>query len=189
MPQWISHAQWGSTHGTSGNAYWIGQGSDYYVCHHTPDQDGLGQWDQAVAEAQSVERGHVRNGWGGVGYTYMVSGDYIFEGRTFGYSGAHAPGANSNSVGVAFLLDGRNRQPTDTEWNSAAAIAQRGVDEGWLVSGFTTTGHRFWVATECPAAFVQGNLNKLRQAMAGGITPTPVPKTYKKTVTTRSLEI
>lgn len=172
MAIFVSREEWGSS-GQGGR--YIGAHSEYAVLHHTPNQDGLGHYETALAEMYDIEAGHMAQGWGGVGYTYVISGPYAFEGRGYGQSGAHAPGANSNSVGMAFLLDARYRAPTAEEWNTAAAVAQRGVDKSWLIPNFATTGHRDWVATECPAHHIYIDLSHLRTAMNGGVIVQPEP--------------
>lgn len=182
MPQFVPRSETGLR--AAGN--YIGKYSEYAVLHHTPDQDGQGDYQTALYELRRIEGWHLGNGWSGIGYTYIISGDYAFEGRGYGYSGAHAPGANSNSVGMAFLLDSRDRAPTATEWRTAAAVAQRGVDDGWLTAGFATTGHRDWVATECPAHYVYIDLAHLRNAMNGQDNfPQPVPPSRFGKKTTR----
>lgn len=167
MATFITRAGWGSRYGTGGHS--IGQVGDV-VLHHTPGQDGQGEWNEAVAQVQAIEYGHVvKNGWSAIGYTWLVSGDYAFEGRGFGRSGAHAPGANSSSIGIAFILDGRYRAPTNVEWATAAAVVRRAVLEGHLSRSWQVQGHRDWVATECPARLIYDSLGSLRAAVDGSL--------------------
>jgi peptidoglycan recognition protein len=44
------------------------------------------------------------NGWSDIGYNFLVGGDgNIYEGRGWERVGAHAPGYNSNSMGICFI--------------------------------------------------------------------------------------
>lgn len=157
MTTFITRAGWGH-YGLRGGYSIAGNQVDKAVFHHTPGQDPHGGYGAAIEELHQVLGGHLSNGWGDIGYSWLVSGEYAFEGRGFWRSGAHAPGANSTSVGIAFLLDGRNRQPTPTEWQAARDIMARAVHEGACQGAYGIYGHRDWVATECPSHYVYDHL-------------------------------
>lgn len=127
------------------------------VVHHTPGQDPAG-YDQAVAEMRAILAGHLANSWGDIGYTWVVWDRYAFEARGFGRTGAHAPGVNSSSIGIAYLLDGRYRLPTAVEWATGRDIMARAGAEGYATPGYTVSGHRDHVATECPGGLVYAAL-------------------------------
>lgn len=172
MPVYVPRSQW-NTRGNApgGNNMGI---VPRVVVHHTPDQDPKGNLSAAIHEVRRIQGWHMdSNGWADIGYTFLVSGDYIFEGRGFGKTGAHAPGANSSSIGIAFILDGRKREPTLTEWGSANFIAGLAVSRGYLTPSYSVGGHRDHTSTECPAALVYNNLHKLRSTApsSGGGTP------------------
>ncbi len=173
----VSRAEWGHHGGRGG--YAMAADVPYVVCHHTPGQEPT-SYAEALEELAQVLGGHLAQNWGDIGYTWLVWDRYAFEGRGWGRTGAHAPGANSQSIGIAFLLDGRNRAPTDVEWNTAADICRVGVDHGYLRANFATTGHRDWVATACPSEFVYGSLPSLRAAYEGALPPVPPPALKRK---------
>lgn len=186
MTEFVSRKQWGSQYGTAGHI--IGP-VNKAVCHHTPGQDGMGDYTRALAEVRRIEKNHVEgNGWSAIGYTWLVSGQYAFEGRGFGRSGAHAPGANSSSVGIAFLLDARDRQPTPIEWHTAAEVVRAGINGGWITSVWGAYGHRDFVATLCPGELIYGSLQALLDAFNNPLpssTPSPILPEIKETIVVR----
>lgn len=140
--------------------------------HHTPKQTPS-TLEQARYEVGRILRWHTEdNGWSDIGYQYLVWDHYAIMGRGFGRTGAHAPGANSISVGIAFLLDGDVRLPTMTEWTTARAIMTRGVREGFVIPNYSVSGHRDWFATTCPSDNVYGHIHDPR---AGEVELTPPP--------------
>ncbi len=153
----------------------------YLVEHHTPGQDPT-TYDEALQELAQIYNSHVNgNGWQDIGYTFLVWDQYVFEGRGFGYSGAHAPGANSISIGVAFIMDGRFRSPTTTERQSYQWLVKTAQDSGYLSLNPTQTGHRDWVSTTCPGDLAYADLGTL-------LTPVPGQPT-DPIVTARSPEM
>jgi hypothetical protein len=168
LTEWVARSEYGN-HLARGGHDISGVRVAYEVDHHTPNQEP-DSIDEAITECSKILGYHLNNGWADIGYTWLVHGDYAIEGRGFGRTGAHAPGANSNSVGIAFLLDGRNRQPTATEWSTAKAIMDRGVAEGFVSPAYLVRGHRDFVLTECPAIHVYSHIHDPR-----GGTPILVP--------------
>jgi len=140
--------------------YYLGmQRQPYLVQHHTPGQAPT-TLDEAYEELAQIYHSHTKvNGWGDYGYNFLIWDQYIFEGRGFGRTGAHAPGANSISIGVAFLLDGRYRIPTPTEYAAFHDLAKAAIEYGYLHATFNLTGHREWVSTNCPGDECWAHLN------------------------------
>lgn len=65
---------------------------------------------------EAVHNSHIKNGWSGIGYHYLVAFDgTIYEGRKDDTIGAHAAPQNSDSIGICYVggLDG-NKKPKDT---------------------------------------------------------------------------
>ena len=53
--------------------------------------------------AEDIHRWHLNNGWAGAGYHFLVRKDgSIYRLRPENKVGAHAQGANSNSIGICF---------------------------------------------------------------------------------------
>ena len=90
-------------------------------------------------------------GWSDIGYNFLVCkhGD-IFEGRGWGFVGAHCPGRNSDSLGICFL---GNDDPGVAD---VTPEARRAVKH--LIEEFTRRfgppveifPHRKYKATACP---------------------------------------
>jgi N-acetylmuramoyl-L-alanine amidase len=130
----------------------------YLVQHHTPGQDPT-TYNEALEEYYQIYNGHVGNGWNDFGYNFLIWDQYIFEGRGFGWTGAHAPGANSQSLGVAFIMDGRYRIPTSIEYAAFHDLSKAALTYGYLSLTFELTGHRDWVSTACPGDLCYAHLN------------------------------
>lgn len=156
MTTFVSRADWGHTGDRGGYAI-PGSQVDKLVCHHTPHQDPA-TYAQAIEELHQVLTGHLFNGWGDGGYSWLVWHSFAFEMRGYLRTGAHAPGANSTSIGIAFLMDGRYRTPTATEWQSARDVMAYGVEHGYCVPSYTVSGHRDHVATACPGDLTYSRL-------------------------------
>jgi len=158
MTTFVSREAWGSQYGTGG--YSIGP-VNQVVSHHTPNQDAHGDYNRALELVQQIEQQHVNQGWSAIGYTWLVTDGYAFEGRGWGRSGAHSPGANSTSIGVAFLVDGRYRTPMPGEYQAVADVIREGQRLGRLSYDYQW-GHRDFVATACPGDLIYANLNTIR---------------------------
>lgn len=59
--------------------------------------------DASNCTAEDIDRWHKKNGWTCIGYHFFVKKDgTIYRGRQENSVGAHARGANSNSIGICF---------------------------------------------------------------------------------------
>jgi hypothetical protein len=156
----VSRAEWGHPDPSNPGGYYLGaQRLKYLVEHHTPNQEAT-SYDHAVRLLHDIYDGHVySNGWGDIGYTWLIYDRWAFEGRGFGWTGAHAPGANSISIGTAFIMDGRYRAPTARELQTFRDLAAAGIFYGYLLEEHLLTGHRDWVATSCPGEVAYAHLN------------------------------
>lgn len=172
--EFISRANWGHPDPDNPGGYYLGvQRLKYLVQHHTPNQEPTGLQD-AYAQVLSIYRQHTQaNGWQDIGYTFLVWDRYVFEGRGFGQTGAHAPGANSISIGVAFIMDGRFRKPTATEELTLRELADVAIEHGYLLEQHELTGHRDWVQTECPGQMAYDHLSDYWLVSPG---PFPAPE-------------
>lgn len=183
MTEFVSREQFHpdpSRHG----GYFLGvQRQPYLVQHHTPGQEPT-TYDEALEELNQIYWGHVGNGWNDFGYNFLIWDRFVFEGRGFGWTGAHAPGANSQSLGVAFILDGRNRIPTATEYDAFHDLADAAMTYGYLFRDFQLTGHRDWVATSCPGDLCYAHLDDFWLD-----TPQPLPFPANKELSMYDFEL
>lgn len=114
-----------------------------FVLHHTT---GSYKGPQTVRNIQKFHQGPDRL-WSDIGYNFLVAPDgTIFEGRGWGFAGAHARGKNSESIGVAFIGDGSQPMPEAAQRAVWWLYAEAGKRFGEL----RRVGHRDVGSTSCP---------------------------------------
>ncbi|WP_256804715.1 peptidoglycan recognition family protein, partial [Frankia sp. ACN10a] len=146
---------------------------------------------RAIYHFHTVERG-----WADIGYHFLIDeAGSLYEGRWSGtdgvpghrpdgqvVTGAHVGGFNAGNVGVALLGDHRNRAPTAAARRSLALVLLAlcgahslnpvgSVDYLNPVGGArrrvsAISGHRDWMATECPGAVLYSTLDSVRLEVA-----------------------
>ena len=163
------------------------------VLHHTGENEDQGVAAQHAVPLTGPE--HVRaiyawhtvhNGWGDIGYHYLVDKDgVIYEGRAGGDKiiGAHAYCANTGTIGIALLGNFLHTYPTETQLKSLRWLLMT-LSERYdldlratiLFHGkeiHTIAMHKDLLATECP-----GKLDRLmpllRRFTAAKDTATPL---------------
>lgn len=155
----ISRAEWGAAPPADPPATTpIGERSGV-MAHYTTGQE-LGREDTA-AWVKEIQRYHqYGNGWDDIGYNYLIDREgRIFEGRGRDVIGAHAKGANTAYVGVAFLgNDDKGVQDV-----TPAARASFAALYEWLrkaakksAKSFARKGHRDVNDTQCPGDELYG---------------------------------
>lgn len=91
------------------------------------------------------------NGWSDIGYQFIIGEDgQAYEGRGWGRTGVHAPGFNSQSVGIAFFGTFTNGIPNLAARNAAQTLIACGVRLGHVSATYGLIGHRQGSATACP---------------------------------------
>lgn len=64
----------------------------------------------------SIHQAHLRNGWSGIGYHYLVCKDgKVYSGRPYDTVGAHCTGQNADSIGICFEGNFEIEKMTDTQ--------------------------------------------------------------------------
>lgn len=132
--------------------------TDKIVVHHTGDlvDDDL--------SAERIHAIHLRNGWSGIGYHYVIRKDGTIEqGRPEWAFGAHAEGDNSHTIGIHLCGNFEYVAPTDAQIESAAYLI------GWLCEKYElvpdkehVVGHRDLMPTACPGSFLYERLQDIR---------------------------
>lgn len=114
------------------------------IIHHTSGPD--------YQTASTIHDYHLSLGWAGIGYHYLINSDGVTElGRPRDAIGAHAAGANYDSVGVAVCGDYSVVTPSRSQIeNLAMLIANCCADYNIEPSADTIIGHRDIDATSCP---------------------------------------
>lgn len=178
-PPVVTRTQWGCPQGQSS-----GWGPSYttvthLIIHHTDDNNNVTDWPAAV---RAIWQYHTfSNGWGDVGYNYLVDPNgVIYEGRAGGDNvvGAHFCGTNGGTMGVSMLGTYTTVSPSAALQASLGKILawkadQRGINP--LGSSFhgssgltinNISGHRAGCATDCPGQrFVDIDLPNVRQGV------------------------
>jgi N-acetylmuramoyl-L-alanine amidase. len=79
----------------------------YAVVHHGGINSYCTTQDQCAAIVRSYQNYHIDdNKWNDIGYNFVVGEDgNVYEGRGWGYVGAHAPNYNSRSIGICIIGD------------------------------------------------------------------------------------
>ena len=156
------------------------------VVHHTAGSNTATNYD---AEVRNIWYYHtVTNGWGDIGYNFLIAPDgVIYEGRSGGHGaiGAHFSCRNTNTVGVSLLGTFSNVPPTDAALTSLERIlgemaTRNSLDPLAIVrhapSGLELPqiiGHRdgnvpgaTCTITECPGNVVYSMLPAMRNEVA-----------------------
>jgi len=139
---------------------------DMVIVHHTvrPHLYPDATIDTELEAVRAIERHHVEvNGWNAVGYSFLVApSGTVFEGRGWSRRGAHCPGWNGKSIGLALIIDGTKDEPPPAMIDSARALLAYGVDAGHLFRDYTVHGHRDHRDTECPGDLVYARLRAFK---------------------------
>ena len=97
---------------------------------------------------EDINRWHLNNGWTGIGYHYFVRKDgTIYRGRPENAIGAHAVGANTNSIGIC--AEGRYNVETMPEAQKNA-IKELIADIKLRYGNLAVKGHKEVSNTSCP---------------------------------------
>lgn len=174
QPAFVNRAGWGGPPNQQPGCTPAYTNVTHLVVHH---QAGAANPPYS-ATVMAIWQLHVNtNGWCDIGYNWLIAPDgTIFEGRAGGNNviGAHFSGNNSNTMGVCFLGNFQNDQP------SAAALASLEKLLAWkacdsnidpagtalhAASGLTLNricGHRDGGATLCPGDNLYAKLPAVR---------------------------
>ena len=126
--------------------------TDLIVIHHTgnPADDDL--------SAEDIHKSHLRRGWSGIGYHFIIRKDGTIEaGRPFRTIGAHAYGFNSHSIGIMLSGNFEISTPTSEQLHSLQLLIKHlqmiygNADFTKLyINGGSIAMHRDLMPTLCP---------------------------------------
>jgi hypothetical protein len=125
-----------------------------------------------VATARAYARFHiVTQGWTHVGYSFLVAGGQVLEGRGPGRAGAHTAGDNTGSHGICLVGDYTNRTPAPADLDALRWLLLHGHAQGWWPTPTFTGGHRDapGASTSCPGTRLWPLIPSLNSR------PTPAP--------------
>lgn len=110
--------------------------------------------DTGAAVLQRIDREHRARGWAGIGYNHVVQGDgRVWEGRGWGFVGAHCPGMNRVGIGVQVAV-GTGQHPTSAALAALAGLYGEACERAGRALQLTT--HAAHYATECPGPDLTG---------------------------------
>ena len=139
------------------------------VVHHT-----TGSYRDA-STVRAIQRFHqVDRNWADIGYNFLVAPDgTIYEGRGWLVQGAHARGYNSESIGIAYIGDGRLPVP-DEAFKSISYLIDKALEKFGDVE---VVGHNGVGSTICPGPVIDAWLQKPREAPSDAARePEPAPE-------------
>nr|CAD7409366.1 unnamed protein product [Timema poppensis] len=104
------------------------------------------------AIVRSYQNYHIdTNGWNDIGYSFVIGEDgQVYEGRGWDFVGAHAPGYNTQSIGICVIGDFSDRLPNEEALATLSDLISCGVDIGKIGEGYQVIGHRQTRDTLCP---------------------------------------
>lgn len=183
MTRFYSRADWGAAPPKNPpNPIYGAKGM--VVIHHTvtarPGDPGTAQ-----ANLRMIQGWHQGgNGWNDIGYNHIVGCGDSYEGRGWGVTGAQAEGYNSQSHGIAVLMDGSAQEPAAEDVQAIADTIRAGIAAGWVdASQLQVVCHGDLNATACPGS-LRGYLGTIVELVNGGgpMTPTEemVTALYRK---------
>lgn len=113
---------------------------------------------------QDIHQWHLKNGWAGIGYHYVIHADgIIYRGRPEDKAGAHAyqdakHEANSDGIGICLVGNFMSSHPTGTQLDALVEL----IRDIWKrYPGIPVIGHRDVMATACPGrSFPWADLKK-----------------------------
>ena len=151
------------------------------VIHHTAsdNSDDLSK-EHAHELAYTIQGWHMEeNGWADSGQHFTISrGGHVCEGRHTSLQhlqdgagfvqGAHAPGANTDGIGIENEGTYMDVEPTQEQWDGlvafcAYACAQYGIDPNEIY------GHRDFSSTTCPGDAFYAKLPQLKEEVAAAL--------------------
>jgi N-acetylmuramoyl-L-alanine amidase len=130
------------------------------VIHHTGEDD-------VDLSAEQIHQLHIGFAWAGIGYHFVIRKDGTVErGRPEEYQGAHSPGANGFTLGVHVCGAFANQLPNDAQMQALTGLLADKCEQYGLDPLSMITGHRDWLATECPGLMLYQEIPNIRAAVA-----------------------
>lgn len=119
-------------------------------------------------------------GWFDIGYSFVIGEDgNVYEGRGWDYVGAHAPGYNSQSIGICIIGDFSDFLPNEAALKTLNGLIEYGVSLGKISNNYHVIGHRQARNTLCPGdklySYVQMNPRWTKNPVAKISTTTATP--------------
>ncbi|KAL6423447.1 hypothetical protein ACFW04_010203 [Cataglyphis niger] len=124
----------------------------YVVIHHGGIRKYCYDQESCSAIVRSYQNFHMDDRhWWDIGYNFLIGEDgNAYEGRGWDYVGAHAPGYNTQSIGICILGHFSDFLPNSAALKTLNALIDCGVSLGKISDKYNVLGHRQARNTECP---------------------------------------
>ncbi|CAK9812966.1 Peptidoglycan-recognition protein LB [Anthophora plagiata] len=124
----------------------------YVVIHHGGIAKYCYDEKACAAIVRSYQNYHLDDrGWFDIGYNFVVGEDgKAYEGRGWDFVGAHAPGYNTQSIGICVIGDFSDFLPNGEALKTVHALINYGVSLGKIRGDYHLIGHRQVRSTLCP---------------------------------------
>lgn len=186
-PGVISRGHWGANESlryAQGSEVWPRSYSPVrkIIVHHTASTNGPAD---PAAVVRAIYYYHaIQQGWGDIGYNYLIDNDgRVYEGRTGGAGvvGGHAEKYNRGSIGIALIGSFTGADPSPKALASLEQLVvskavEHGIDplaRSFFVDKETpnVSGHRDVMNTACPGDQLYTLLPGLRDRATAGLPP------------------
>ncbi|KAK7871824.1 hypothetical protein R5R35_006424 [Gryllus longicercus] len=149
-PNIISRSGWGARNPTA-TTQLSKKPTPYVVVHHGASSSCTTQ-SACASIVRSYQNQHMDvNGWADIGYNFIIGEDgNVYEGRGWELTGAHAPGYNTQSIGICIIGTFTSKLPNTAALNALNNLIECGVSKGKITAAYKEIGHRQATATECP---------------------------------------
>ncbi len=116
---------------------------------------------------ETIRAVHTRdNGWGDIGYHYIVDRDgRIWEGRSIASQGAHVRNNNENNLGI-LLLGNFDKQTPSAPQMASLHNALAAFQKQYKVRATRIHTHQELASTACPGTNLQNQMAGVRQRLA-----------------------
>ncbi|GAB1866960.1 N-acetylmuramoyl-L-alanine amidase [Camponotus japonicus] len=124
----------------------------YVVIHHGGIPKYCQDQETCSAIVRSYQDLHMDDrGWWDIGYNFLIGEDgNAYEGRGWDYVGAHAPGYNTQSIGICILGYFSDFLPNLAALKTLNELIACGISLGKISDKYNVLGHRQARNTECP---------------------------------------
>lgn len=181
-PTIASCATWGAA-AARGTIDTVSTNPNKILIHHTASAN-VTDYSQAAGYqiARDIQQWHFANGWVDTGQHLTVSrGGYVMEGRHGSLSrlqngsgtvvGAHAPGQNSQAIGIENQGTYTSATPPAQLWSRLVELCAYICDQ-YGIAPTQIYGHRDYTATACPGDVLYSMLPQLRSEVAAALAGT-----------------
>ncbi|KYN04238.1 Peptidoglycan recognition protein 3 [Cyphomyrmex costatus] len=142
----------------------------YVVVHHggipkyCQDQESCSKLVKDYQDLHLDERG-----WWDIGYNFIIGEDgNVYKGRGWHYTGAHAIGYNTQSIGICIIGDFSDFLPNEAALKALKKLIDCGVSLGKIRNNYNVIGHRQVRDTVCPG---ENSPNIISRAEWGALPP------------------